>query len=118
MVRRRRTGCHNLLSKHIEWTVGNDQAVKITLPNGPHQCGAFKQIVTRGYEESSLGNSPAPVAGTPNPLQRNRNRAWRADLDDQIHCPDIDSKFQGRGSYENPDLTLFQLSFCGEAQFS
>ena len=52
----------NLLRKHVERAVGNDQAVEIAVPNGAHQRGALEQVIARGGEEAALGNGAAPVA--------------------------------------------------------
>ena len=100
---------HNLLRQNVQRRVGNDQAVEIALPDGAHQRCAFQQFVARGGEESSFGNRAAPVAGTSDALQRNRDRPRRTDLHHQVDGADIDSQFQRGGRHQHFDLAFFQL---------
>ena len=109
---------HNLLRQHVQWRIRNHQAIQVSLADGPDQRPALDQFVPGGNKKSTLGNGSAPVAGTADSLQRNGDRAWRTDLDDQIHGADINSQFKRRCRDQHLDLAILQFIFCCEAELS
>src|SRR5215475_6741472 len=81
----------NLLRQHVERAVGNDEAVEVALPHRPYQRTAFEKVVSGGDEQTPLRNSTTPVARTPDPLQGDRDRARRIDLQNEIDGADVDA---------------------------
>jgi len=61
--------------------IGNLDLIEVTLPDGPDQCGTFEEIITRKGNNDPW-DSPAPVPGAPDALQRDSNRVRRTNLAD------------------------------------
>ena len=76
------------------------------------------QIVARGGEQAALGNGAAPVAGAAHALQRDRNRARRIDLADQVDVADIDAELQRSGRHQQANLAVLQLALGVQAQLA
>ena len=72
------------------------------------QRRAFDQFIARGREENAARLGADPVAGTPDALQRDRNRARRADLNRQIHRADIDAEFERCRRDDGPQFAVLQ----------
>ena len=56
------------------------------------------------------------MAGAAETLQGDRDRARRADLNDQIDRPDIDAEFERCGGDHGSQFAVFQAGFRIEAQ--
>ena len=81
----------HLLRQDVERRGRNVQAIEIALPDGANRRRTFQQVVARGGKQPSLGDRSAPVTGTTYALQRDRNRARRVDLADEIDRTDVDT---------------------------
>ena len=51
----RSAGGHHLLRQNVERVAGNLQAVQLAVADGPHQGGAFDQLIARGGEDAAFG---------------------------------------------------------------
>ena len=109
---------HNLLRQNIQRRIRNHQAIQVSLADGPDQCCALDQFVPGGNKKPTLGNGSAPVAGAADSLQRNSDRAWRTDLNNQIHGADVNSQFKRRCRDQHLDLAILQFIFSSETDFS
>ena len=96
--------------------VRNLQAVQLARANRAHQRRALDQLVARGREEAALRHRAHPVAGAADALQRDGDRARRADLADQIHRADIDAQFERRRRHHRAQLAVLEPRFRFEAQ--
>ncbi len=108
-------GGHDLLRENVQRSFGNFDAVEFAVADGANQRGAFQKLIARGGEKAAFGNRAAPVAGAADALQRDGNRARRADLADQIDGADINSEFERRGGDERANFAGFEFGFDGEA---
>ena len=118
---RRMVGCasrDNLLGQNVQRRFRNHQAIQLATAYTAHQRSTLQQVVARGGEESSLGNSAAPVPRAANPLQSYRNGARRADLNNQIDRADVDSEFERCRRDQNFNLSFFELLLRGQAQLA
>ena len=94
-VARRRRG-DDLLRQHVARPRHHCPLVKQAPPDGADECGAFDQLVARRRKEAPFRNERPIhlVAGTPDPLQRDRDRAGRTDVADQIDRADVDAELE------------------------
>ncbi len=77
-------------------------------PHAVDQRRAFDQFVARQREQPALGRAVDRVPGAPDPLQKARDRARRAELADQIDIADIDAELQGRGRHQRFQRAMLQ----------
>src|SRR5579871_5806654 len=94
------------------------EAVQFALANRTHQRGGLDQLVARGGEDASLRQCSHPMSRAADPLQGHRDRSWRADLADQIHCADIDSELERCGGHDGAQFAILEAPLRFETQRS
>ena len=110
---------HDLLRQNVERRFGNDRSGRVRLAASARTSAAHSTSSSRVVAKMRpLGIGAAPVAGAADALQRDGNRARRADLADQIDVADIDSQFERRRRHERAQFARFQLRFGGEPQLA
>ena len=105
---------HDLLRENVQRSLGNFDAIEISVTDRANQRGAFDQFIARGGEQAALGNRAAPVAGASDALQGHGDRARRADLADQVDCANINSQFKRSRGDQRAYFTGFQFRFNRE----
>ena len=90
--------------------------VELARANGANQRGALDQFVARGGEEAALRLRADPVARAADALQRDRDRARRADLADQIDGSDVDAELERSRRDHRPQLAVLQTRLGVQAQ--
>ena len=97
MDRRRRRLGHDLLREHVERPLGDPDGLEHAAPEPAHDRRALDELVAAHREEPSLRHAPLHVRRAPDPLQRDVERARRAELDDEVHVADVDAELEGGG---------------------
>src|SRR5581483_1744481 len=108
----------DLLRQDVEWRLWDHQPIEISLTDGPHQCRAFHQFIAGHGEQPAFGNGAAPVAGTPDPLQRDGDSARRTQLANQVDATDVNPKLERCRRNQYFDFSVLQFSFGREAQLA
>jgi hypothetical protein len=86
----------DLLGKHVEGLRRNRNAVELTAPHGIEERRALDQLVARQREKPRLRLTSHRVVGTACALQERGNRAWRAELADELDVADVDAELERR----------------------
>ena len=110
----RRDFGHDLLRKHVERPVRDDQPIKLPTTNAVEQRGAFDQIVARERKQPAFRSTANCMPGASNALQKARDRTRRADLADEIHIADVDAEFERSGGNQGLQLAEFEPLLGGE----
>src|SRR5205085_349150 len=102
--------------KHIEWFLGNVQAIQFAVPDATKHGRTFDKLVTRQREQAALGKSMSSVVCPSHALQERGDGPRRPQLTNEIHRPDVDTQFQGGSGDQGFELTTFQAFLCVESQ--
>ncbi len=87
----------DLLRQHVQLTLGDDKAVELAAADAVQKCRAFDQLVPGQREQAALGRAVDRVAGAPDPLEKARDRARRAELADEVDLADVDAELERGG---------------------
>ena len=108
----------DLLGHDVERRPGNLDGIQIARPDCTYQRGAFQKVIPRHRHEPPFRYGSAPMAGAANALQRDGNRARRADLANQIDGADVDAQLKGSRGDQRPQFAGLQAAFGFAAQFA
>ena len=108
---------NQLLRQHVQVVLAYAEPVQLVAPYRVQQRRAFHQVIPAQREQAPLGGCSQAVAGAPDPLQEDGDGSGRAELADQVHVPDVDSQFQGRGCHQRLEFSPFQPLFGIQAVF-
>ena len=111
----RRTGRNELLREDVERRRRQAQPVHLARPDRAHERGALDQFVARRRVQHALRFGADPVAGTPDALQTNRDRARRPDLHDDVDGADVDAEFERRRRDDRSQLAVLETRLGEEA---
>jgi hypothetical protein len=106
-VARRHLG-HDLLGENVERLRRYRDAVELAAPHCVEERRAFHQLVARQREKARLRLPADRVVGAPGPLQESCDRAWRAELADELDIADVDAKLERRRGDERPQPPRFE----------
>src|SRR6267143_1454113 len=98
----------DLLRQHVERLFRDRQPVELAAMDALEQCGALDQLVARQWEEAALGCPVDRVPRAAHPLQEGCDRAWRAELTDQIDLADVDAELERGGCHQRLQLTALE----------
>ena len=73
-----------------------------------NERAAFDQLVARHREEPPFRRCADPVAGSPDALQRDRDRSRRTELHDEIDRADVDAELERGRRHHRPQLAVFE----------
>ena len=101
-------GRDDLLREDVERRLREHDLVE---PAGVHraqQRRALDQLVARGRQEPALRAQAERVTRAPDPLQRGRDAAHRADQADELDLADVDAELERRRGDQRPQLARLQ----------
>ena len=99
-----RAGGDELLREDVERRARDGQRVHRAAADRAHERGALEQFVARRREQTAFGLRADPVARAADALQRDRDRARRAELHDEVDRADVDAEFERRGRDDGAQL--------------
>ena len=106
----------DLLGEHVERLLGDRKPVELAAADAVEERGAFDEIVARERKQAPLGRAADGVAGAADPLQEGRDRAWRADLADEVDVADVDAEFERGGRDQRFQFAALEPLFGREPE--
>ena len=103
-----RAGGDDLLREDVERRVGNLERVERAAADRADQRRALEQLVARRREKTPFGLRADPVARAADALQRDRDRARRAELHDEIDRADVDAELERGGRDDRAQLAVLR----------
>ena len=97
---------------------GISQRIERAGADRAHERGAFEQFVARRDVKNPLRLRADPVTRSADALQRNRDGARRAELNDEIDRADVDAQLERCRRYDRAQLACPQPSLDVEAHFA
>ncbi len=99
---------HQLLCQHVERLCGRRQRIELAATHGIEQRGALHQVVAAQRQQPTLRHAADRVIGATHALQERRDRAWRAELADQLDIADVDAELERCGGDQCPQLARLE----------
>ncbi len=88
---------HDLLGEHVERPERDAIALERSATEPAHERGALDELVPAHREEPSPRDAALHVRRAADALQRDVERARRAELDDEVHVADVDAELERGG---------------------
>jgi hypothetical protein len=101
-------GGDQLLGEDVERAVALDGAVDAAGLHRPDRGGALDQVVAGHGDQAALRGPADVVTGAADPLAQHRDRARRADLDDELDLADVDAELERGGGDDGPERAGLQ----------
>ena len=94
----------------------NFQRIEFAAADAIEQGHAFDEVVARLREQAPLRGRADRMSRATDALQQCRDRAWRAELADQVDVADVDAEFERRRGHQHFQITALEALLGVEAQ--